>query len=67
MSDPSSTSNEAVGAMAAGIAAAAAEWPTDPSCYELVGKIGHGAFATVWMAMITTNSTRRPGEDDNVL
>ena len=26
------------------------EWPTDPSSYELIGKIGHGAFATVWRA-----------------
>ncbi|GAX23646.1 serine/threonine-protein kinase OSR1/STK39 [Fistulifera solaris] len=26
------------------------EWPPDPSCYELIGKIGQGAFATVWRA-----------------
>lgn len=26
------------------------EWPTDPSSYELIGKIGQGAFATVWRA-----------------
>jgi len=31
---------------------AAAEWPTDPSMYELVGKIGQGAFATVWKATL---------------
>ena len=28
--------------------APASEWPTDPSSYDLVGKIGQGAFATVW-------------------
>jgi serine/threonine-protein kinase OSR1/STK39 len=27
-----------------------ADWPTDPSSYELIGKIGQGAFATVWRA-----------------
>lgn len=30
--------------------ATALDWPTDPSCYEFIGKIGHGAFATVWRA-----------------
>ena len=28
----------------------AVEWPTDASHYELLGKIGQGAFATVWGA-----------------
>lgn len=27
-----------------------AEWPTDPSLYDLIGKIGQGAFASVWRA-----------------
>ena len=27
-----------------------AEWPTDHSAYDLMGKIGQGAFATVWRA-----------------
>eukprot|EP00934_Nitzschia_sp_Nitz4_P001625 Nitzschia sp. Nitz4//scaffold20_size174350//143601//145004//NITZ4_002125-RA/size174350-processed-gene-0.117-mRNA-1//-1//CDS//3329541878//1625//frame0 len=27
-----------------------AEWPTDPSHYNLIGKIGQGAFASVWRA-----------------
>lgn len=26
------------------------EWPTDPALYELIGKIGQGAFASVWKA-----------------
>jgi serine/threonine-protein kinase OSR1/STK39 len=26
------------------------EWPTDPPSYELIGKIGQGAFASVWKA-----------------
>ena len=26
------------------------EWPADPNMYQLVGKIGQGAFATVWKA-----------------
>ena len=34
----------------AAVAVAVAEWPTDPSHYELVGKVGQGAFATVWRA-----------------
>jgi Protein kinase domain len=29
---------------------AAPEWPADPSLYQLQGKIGQGAFATVWKA-----------------
>lgn len=33
------------------------DWPTDPSLYELCGKIGQGAFASVWKA--TTTSERR--------
>jgi serine/threonine-protein kinase OSR1/STK39 len=38
---------------AAAAAAAAAhndEWPTDPAQYEMIGKIGQGAFATVYKA-----------------
>lgn len=35
---------------AAASGAAPAEWPTDASHYELMGKIGQGAFATVWGA-----------------
>jgi serine/threonine-protein kinase OSR1/STK39 len=30
-----------------------AEWPTDAAQYDLTGKIGHGAFATVWRASTT--------------
>jgi serine/threonine-protein kinase OSR1/STK39 len=26
------------------------EWPTDPASYEFTGRIGQGAFATVWRA-----------------
>jgi serine/threonine protein kinase len=39
------------------------EWPADPSMYQLVGKIGQGAFATVWKAYrvnpsaVTTSTT----------
>jgi serine/threonine-protein kinase OSR1/STK39 len=33
------------------------EWPTDPTSYDLIGKIGQGAFATVWKARITTSQT----------
>ena len=29
---------------------AAVEWPTDPALYTLLGKIGQGAFASVWKA-----------------
>ena len=29
------------------------EWPTDPSQYEWIGKIGQGAFASVWRACTT--------------
>jgi serine/threonine-protein kinase OSR1/STK39 len=34
------------------------EWPTDASHYELIGKIGQGAFATVWGAR-----TKEEGEE----
>lgn len=27
-----------------------AEWPTEPAAYDLIGKIGQGAFASVWRA-----------------
>jgi serine/threonine protein kinase len=35
------------------------EWPADPTMYQLVGKIGQGAFATVWKAyrLIPTSNT----------
>jgi serine/threonine-protein kinase OSR1/STK39 len=29
---------------------AAPEWPTDPKSFDLIGKIGQGAFASVWRA-----------------
>ena len=32
------------------------EWPTDPAAYQLLGKIGQGAFASVWKA--TTKDKR---------
>jgi serine/threonine-protein kinase OSR1/STK39 len=39
-----------------------AEWPTDPNLYDLVGKIGQGAFATVWKARITTPATTQDAD-----
>jgi serine/threonine-protein kinase OSR1/STK39 len=36
------------------------EWPTDASQYELIGKIGQGAFASVWRASTTTTITKIP-------
>jgi serine/threonine-protein kinase OSR1/STK39 len=33
----------------------AVEWPADASLYKLIGKIGQGAFATVWKARRTDN------------
>jgi len=33
------------------------EWPTDASQYELMGKIGQGAFASVWGARIKNDAT----------
>ena len=30
------------------------DWPTDPAAYCLIGKIGQGAFASVWRATATT-------------
>jgi len=52
MSETLATPNESDAA-----ATAAAEWPTDPSLYELVGKIGQGAFAIVWKATLTTSQS----------
>jgi len=37
------------------------DWPTDPSKYELIGKIGHGAFATVYKAK-TISSPEQPSK-----
>jgi serine/threonine-protein kinase OSR1/STK39 len=31
------------------------EWSADPSAYQLLGKIGQGAFASVWKATTTDN------------
>jgi serine/threonine-protein kinase OSR1/STK39 len=42
-----------------------AEWPTDPNSYDLIGKIGQGAFATVWKARITTPATAASTQDAN--
>ena len=33
------------------------EWPADPTMYQLTGKIGQGAFATVWKAYRLIPST----------
>ena len=33
------------------------EWPTDPKSYDLIGKIGQGAFASVWRANDKTSTT----------
>ena len=45
-----------------------AEWPMDASHYELLGKIGQGAFATVWGArtkeISVDNSQGTPGTTD---
>lgn len=32
------------------------DWPTDPTLYELIGKIGQGAFASVWRADTKTDN-----------
>jgi serine/threonine-protein kinase OSR1/STK39 len=36
-----------------GAAAACESWPTSAQSYELIGKIGQGAFATVWRAHVS--------------
>ena len=38
--------------------AAPTEWPTDPAAYSLIGKIGQGAFATVYKATCKENEDR---------
>jgi serine/threonine-protein kinase OSR1/STK39 len=35
------------------------EWPTDPNAYILTGKIGQGAFASVWRATASSNEETR--------
>lgn len=40
----------------------AAEWPTDPSQFQLKTKIGHGAFASVWRAS-TSVTIAKSGDD----
>jgi serine/threonine-protein kinase OSR1/STK39 len=34
------------------------EWPADPAAYQLLGKIGQGAFASVWKATTVTADHR---------
>jgi serine/threonine-protein kinase OSR1/STK39 len=34
------------------------DWPTDATRYELVGKIGQGAFASVWRASMKENAAQ---------
>jgi serine/threonine-protein kinase OSR1/STK39 len=35
------------------------EWPTNPLAYDLIGKIGQGAFASVWRAKTTADELER--------
>jgi serine/threonine-protein kinase OSR1/STK39 len=39
-----------------------ADWPTDPSLYELIGKIGQGAFASVWKADTKSDDDKKKRE-----
>jgi serine/threonine-protein kinase OSR1/STK39 len=41
------------------------EWPTDPSQYEWIGKIGQGAFASVWRARTTVAIKNTNNNNDN--
>ena len=36
----------------------AQDWPCDESEYKLLAEIGHGAFATVYMAFCPSNNVR---------
>lgn len=38
-----------------------AEWPTDATQYDLTGKIGQGAFASVWRATTTVSFSNSAG------
>lgn len=40
------------------VAETASEFPADPAMYQLLGKIGQGAFATVWKANRTVKDER---------
>lgn len=41
------------------------EWPTDASLYDLSGKIGQGAFASVWRASTTVTLPELAGDSDD--
>lgn len=43
---------------------AGVEWPTDASQYDLTGKIGQGAFASVWRAITTVTFPHAGTTDD---
>lgn len=38
-------------------------WPTEHDAYELLGKIGYGAFATVWRAHSKIKTTKKKNDD----
>eukprot|EP00594_Rhizosolenia_setigera_P018904 CAMPEP_0178967360 /NCGR_PEP_ID=MMETSP0789-20121207/17542_1 /TAXON_ID=3005 /ORGANISM="Rhizosolenia setigera, Strain CCMP 1694" /LENGTH=233 /DNA_ID=CAMNT_0020652943 /DNA_START=202 /DNA_END=899 /DNA_ORIENTATION=+ len=38
-------------------------WPTEHDAYELLGKIGYGAFATVWRAHSKIKTTTKKNDD----
>jgi serine/threonine-protein kinase OSR1/STK39 len=56
-SQPSAPVAVAAAPAAPAVQVAPAEWPTDPNSYDLIGKIGQGAFATVWKAQLTNTTT----------
>ena len=61
-----STEAAGVEAAAATVTSVQSEWPADPSLYQLLGKIGQGAFATVWKASrIAVKQNEHDGGNSN--
>ena len=60
MDTPSSNVPPSITGAVGGATNQEASWPADPSNYTLLGKVGQGAFASVWRAQCNRASDQDP-------